>query len=764
MGHLPSIVTDLAIILLVAGFTTLLFKKMKQPLVLGYIVAGFLTGPNFHYFPTVTEMKNVSTWAEIGVIFLMFGLGLEFSFYKLKKVGSTAVIATSIAVGGMILLGNMAGQLLGWSDMNSLFVGCMLCMSSTAIIIKAFDDLGLKDKPFANTVFGVLILEDIVGIVLLVVLSTIATATSGISHGALFSSVLKLGLTLIIWFVSGMYLIPTFFKKARDLMTGETMLISSLGLCLGMVYLADYSGYSAALGAFIMGSFIAEAPDAETIEHRVAPIKELFAAVFFVSVGMMVDPKLLLTYWVPVLVLVVVTIAGQISCSFIGMLLAGQRLENAVKSAFSLCQIGEFSFIIASLGTNAGVTESFLYPIIVAVSVITTFTTPFCIKLAEPCLAFLQNRLPKSILKRLERFSAENTDKKDEGIWRELLMNYAQKMIIHYVILAAIYTVALFWVLPVLTKIGVPYPRVITAAVALFFMAPIIVAVLRLSTTQRRLGTILWFNSWANHLPLFTLHFLKILVSFGALYSAIFDILDWNVFPALLLSALMVYVIYKSDWLMGNYLEIENRFLVNLNEKHVNYHHDRKLGVSENVFLENDIFLAQYKLLKGSKRANLSLKQLAINAQLGCTVLEIEDNGTKLLFPTGSAQIPEEGSFWLMGSIDELNSFNRVAANEISVQHHPISLKDFMLADKKDAKTADFKCVAIRVEKESFFYNQSLNTLRLRETCFCTLIGIERGPQIYTTVDPNLRFDEGDYIWLLGKQKMLTALIRRGII
>lgn len=764
MSHLPSIITDLAIILLVAGFTTILFKKLKQPLVLGYIVAGFLAGPNFPYFPTVTGMDNVKTWADIGVIFLMFGLGLEFSFYKLKKVGSAAFIATSIAVGGMIFLGKIAGGILGWNDMNSLFLGCMLCMSSTAIILKAYEDMGLKEQPFAGMVFGVLILEDIVGIVLLVILSTMATAQAGISHGELISSVGKLGFTLIIWFVSGMYFIPTFFKKCRDLMTGETMLISSLGLCLGMVYLADFSGYSAALGAFIMGSFIAEAPDAETIEHRVAPIKELFGAVFFVSVGMLVNPKLLLTYWLPVLFLVIVTIVGQILCSFIGMLMAGQKLETAAKCAFSLCQIGEFAFIIAGLGDSAGVTEEFLYPVIVAVSVITTFTTPFCIKLAEPCLFYLQKNLPNNLLKKLERFSAIKKDAKDEKLWKKLLINYAQYSVIYYVILATVYTLAIMWVLPTVTKLQVPYPEVLTAGGTIFLMSPIIVALLRMNATQKRIGTILWFQGWANHLPLLVLIFGRVLLSFAFLYNAVCDILGWHDIFAFMLSAMMVYIIYKSDWLMGNYLDIENRFLVNLNEKHVKYHHDKTVGVTDSVFLENVLYIACFKLKKESGYSDVPLKDIELGALLGCTILEIDGDGKRELFPTGSSIIPEEGTIWLMGSISELEGFKSVVHNKCILLHEPISLKDYMLEAKKDEDVADFKCVAIRVDKESLFYNESLISLRLRQNYFCTLIGLERGPQIYTTVEPSLRFADGDYIWVLGKQKMLNTLIRNGVI
>ena len=382
MSHLPTIITDLAMILLVAGVTTILFKKINQPLVLGYIIAGFITGPNFVFFPTVADKVNVQAWSEIGVIFLLFALGLEFSFYKLKKVGSTAFVSTAIIIFCMILVGYGVGQLLGWSHMDSIFLGGMLSMSSTAIIIKAFDDLNLRSKSFTEVVFGVLIVEDIAGIAMMVILSTIAVATSGISTTELFMSVARLVFFLVLWFVLGMYLVPSFFKRANKLMNDETLVVVSIGLCLGMVFIATQLGFSSALGAFIMGSLIAEAPNAEHIEHLIAPIKNLFGAVFFVSVGMMVNPALLASYAVPVMVLVATTILGQMFFATCGILAAGQKLKTAVHCGFSLTQIGEFSFILASLGTSLGVTSDFLYPIIVAVSVITTFTTPFFINAA----------------------------------------------------------------------------------------------------------------------------------------------------------------------------------------------------------------------------------------------------------------------------------------------------------------------------------------------------------------------------------------------
>jgi CPA2 family monovalent cation:H+ antiporter-2 len=378
MAHLPQLIEDLALILLAAGVFTLLFKRLKQPQVLGYLIAGFLVGPHFPLFPTVTDTDSIETWAEIGVIFLMFSLGLEFSFKKLARVGGPAGITAIVEVAGMLLLGYLAGRVLGWSNMDSLFLGGILSISSTTIILRAFGELGVKQQPFARLVFGTLIVEDLVAILLLVLLSTLATG--GFQGGAVLNSLLRLGFFIVLWFISGIYLIPTALRIARPWMNGETLLIVSVALCMGMVILCTGAGFSAPLGAFMMGSILAETRDAEKIEHLTEPLKNLFGAIFFVSVGMLIDPGVLVHYWVPILIITGVTLVGKFLTSGLGALLSGQSLETSVRTGLSLAQIGEFSFIIATLGLQLKVTSPFLYPIAVAVSALTTFATPYLIR------------------------------------------------------------------------------------------------------------------------------------------------------------------------------------------------------------------------------------------------------------------------------------------------------------------------------------------------------------------------------------------------
>ena len=574
MAHLPPIVSDLAMILLVAGITTILFKKLNQPLVLGYIVAGFITGPHFSFFPTVTDYNNIHTWSEIGIIFLMFSLGLEFSFNKLKQVGSTAFIATIVEIAGLLSLGYGAGMLMGWSHMNSLFLGGMLSMSSTTIIIKAFEDLKMKGKRFTEMVFGILIVEDIAGIIMMVLLSTMA-ASVGISGTELLASVMRLLFFLVLWFVLGIYLVPTFYKRSLNLMNNETMLVTSIGLCLGMVVLATHLGFSSALGAFIMGSLIAEAPNSEKIEHLFTPVKDIFGAVFFVSVGMLVDPALLLEYWLPIVFLIIVTIVGKLVFSAGGVLLSGQNLQTSILCGFSLAQIGEFSFIIASLGMSLGVISDFIYPIIVAVSVMTTFTTPFCIMAADPAYRVIRRLLPQRVNDWLERYTEKNIGGNASDDWSSFLKEYFTRMLIFTTILTATALFAEYYLSPYLNEaLKLPHADIITAVLTFVIMAPFLRAVLVNRTSHPELFSVLWFQKRSNHIPLTVLVLLKIIVAAGFIFFVFESILGLETFFAVAATLVTAYFISSSDWLMGEYLRMESRFLVNLNERHMLKHRE----------------------------------------------------------------------------------------------------------------------------------------------------------------------------------------------
>ena len=766
MSHLPTIITDLAMILLVAGITTILFKKINQPLVLGYIIAGFITGPNFVFFPTIADKVNVQAWSEIGVIFLLFALGLEFSFYKLKKVGSTAFVSTAVIIVSMLFVGYGVGQLLGWTHMDSIFLGGMLSMSSTAIIIKAFDDLQLREKSFTEVVFGVLIVEDIAGIAMMVILATIAVATSGISTVELALSVGRLVFFLVLWFVAGMYLIPTFFKKAQKLMTDETLVVVSIGLCLGMVYLATSLGFSSALGAFIMGSLIAEAPNAEHIEHLVSPIKDLFGAVFFVSVGMMVNPALLLDYAVPVAVLVATTILGQLFFSTCGVLAAGQKLHTAVLCGFSLTQIGEFSFILATLGMNLGVTSDFLYPIIVAVSVITTFTTPFFINAAEPAYAKLVSILPQRFLDWLERYT-DNNDIKGDQDWKNLLTDYVLHMVIYATLLFAIMLGSSLYLLPYLQdNLQLPYANFIAAAATFLVMAPLLRAILVNRAGSAELFSILWFKRRANHLPLMILILGKVLLASCSLYFIFNDLMGIHGILAFGAIIVAVYFIASSDWLMGEYLRIESRFLVNLNEKHMRKHREAQ-GGEQGHWFDEELYLAYYKVADNSPIIGKTMKQLAVRQYYGCNVLQIRTPQATIDMPGGEVMVTKGANLLLIGSASQLKIMDAAIIQRHLELHRlwgPVTMRQFMLEDHAYAPEQQFLSLAITIDKHSPILGTSLKAADLRQKWSCLVIGLERGAFTITNPNVSLVFEENDLLWVLGKQKMMNTLIREEIL
>ena len=766
MSALPAIVSDLAMILLVAGITTLLFKKLNQPLVLGYIIAGFITGPHFNFFPTVVDGANIQTWSEIGVIFLLFALGLEFSFYKLKSVGSTAFIGTGVVICGMLGLGYGCGKLLGWSHMDSIFLGGMLSMSSTAIIIKAFDDLKLRGQQFTELVFGVLIVEDIAGIVMMVILSTLAV--SGGSSLELAAGVLRLVFFLILWFVLGMYLIPTFFKRVRPLMNDETLVVSSIGLCLGMVVLATSMGFSSALGAFIMGSLIAEAPKADHIEALVKPIKDLFGAVFFVSVGMLVNPGLLWEYIIPVICIVLVTILGQLCFSSLGILLAGHGLRTSLRCGFSLAQIGEFSFIIASLGTSLGVTSDFLYPIIVAVSVTTTFTTPFLINLAEPAYQRLVRVLPSRLLTWLDRY----TDDKPEGVdndWQQLLQSYVTRMVIFITLLTALAAGAGLYLQPYLEELQLPYSNLLTAGIALLFMAPLLRAILTNKMHSGELYSILWLKRRSNHLPLLLLVFFKFLVVGLALHFIFSTLAGLHSLISLLAVLIAAYFIYHSDWLLSEYLRMESRFLVNLNEKHMRKHREAvQAGQQENFqWFDEELHIASYTLQPGASLVGKSLMETSFRARYGCNILQIITPRETVDMPGGQYVLEQDSILLLIGTKAQFKTVDAAIAKgvlELQQDKPALSLRQTMLQTKEQQLGEPFLPCAITIDEHSQLLGQTIKAANIRNRWEGLVIGLERGA--YTITNPNISlvFEKGDLLWVLGKQKLINNLIREEIL
>ncbi|MBR5122624.1 MAG: cation:proton antiporter, partial [Anaerotignum sp.] len=449
---LPIMITDLAVMLLTAGFVTILFKKINQPLILGYILAGFLISPYFPMFFNVEDIEAIDLWSEIGVIILMFYIGLEFNLMKLAQMGGTAVTSALVKILGVILTGIFAGHLLGLSTFNCIFLGCMLSISSTAVIQKSFEEMGIKNEKYAQLVMGTLIMEDILAIFMLVILSTISVSQN-VAGSELIINLAMMLCYLVVWLILGIYMLPAFLNRVIDLMTDEMLLILSLGVCFGMVLIANFLGFSAELGAFLAGSLLAGTMHAERIEHLTKGVKDMFVSIFFLSVGMMVDPAAIVKYAPMIILITIVAVISKLIFATLGMLLSGQTLNTAIKSGFSLAPIGEFSFIIASLGVSLGVMDAYLYPIIVSAAVITTFLTPFLIKNSDKSIALLQSKLPESLVTKINQYtSSDQTEDATDQDWNAYIRRYVSRIGIYGIIMLVAAISGIKWLNPLLQK------------------------------------------------------------------------------------------------------------------------------------------------------------------------------------------------------------------------------------------------------------------------------------------------------------------------
>ncbi|CAM2992533.1 transporter, CPA2 family [Flavobacterium succinicans] len=732
--HLEPLITDLGLILLTAGIAVLIFKKLKQPLVLGYLVAGFLAGNHFDFFPSVQDIKSVEVWAEIGIIFLLFSLGLEFSFKKLIKVGGTASITALTQIGFMVYFGYTIGDLMGWSRMDCLFLGVILSISSTTIILKSFDELGVKVQRFVGNVIGSLIVQDIVAILLMVLLSTLAVSEN-FSGGELLQSILKLVFFLVLWFLSGIFIIPTVLKKAKHLLTDEMLLIISIALCLMMVILAAKVGFSPALGAFIMGSIIAETTQAEHIEHLLKPVKDLFGAVFFVSVGMLIDPNTLVEHAIPVLILSVVTIFGQSISSTIGSLISGQPLKESVRTGMSLSQIGEFSFIIATLGITLNVTSSFLYPIVVAVSAITTFTTPYMIKFSGPFSEYLSLKLPRKWLKRIERYSASTQAIKTVNNWKTVINAYLMQIIVHSIIIIAVILLSSSYILPLVKTF--PFGSVLGALITLLFLAPFLWA---LSLRRVAIAEVtLLLEDRKSRGPMAMLFLLRILIAvvyIGFLLNIFFS-------PKIALVAFVVaitlYFLFQKR-LNHHYHKIENHFLSNLNDREISLAKRSRSDLSP-----WDGHMAIFDIAAESNIAGETLKNLQLRESIGINIASIKRGEITI-------HIPDANERLFPG--DEIN----VIGTDAQVQEFKKYLDQHEIEASPEISEPDIVLRQIEL-KNHVFIGKSIKESKLREKTKGLVVGIEKRGKRLLNPESNIVLEQDDILWIVGDKKLLADLV-----
>ncbi len=750
MAELPPMIQDLALILVVAGIVTLVFKKLKQPLVLGYIVAGFLVSPHMPYTASVVDMEDIHLWADIGVMFLLFSLGLDFSFKKILKMGASPIISTITIIFCMSMLGVCAGHAFGWSRMDCIFLGGMLAMSSTTIIYKAFDDLGLRQQQFAGLVMSVLILEDILAIVMMVMLSAIASGNN-LEGEQMVGAIVKIAFFLILWLIVGIFAVPIFLRKVRDLMNAEVLLIVSLGLCCAMAVFSTKVGFSSAFGAFIMGSILAETVEAEKIEKLVEPVKNLFGAIFFVSVGMLVDLDILTNYAGAIAALVLTILIGQAVFGSLSFMLGGESLKSAMRCGFSMAQIGEFSFIIASLGLSLGVISDFLYPVVVAVSVITTFLTPYMIRLATPAYTALEHRLPVELISSLNHLTTSRPSTQKNSLWKRLLTQMTINTIVYSILTSAVIALMFNFVLPFTHELfpsrGLHwYGNALTGVLTVLFMAPFLRAMVMKKNRSEEWRT-LWEESNRNRLPLLFTILVRAVLAISYLFYVFNYLSHFTNAIMITIGVVVLALIVFSRSIKRRSILLERLFINNLRSRDIEAQvHGKKRPLYEGKLLDRDIHIAEFDIPGDSVWMGNSLKQLNLGRKYGVHVSSIMRGGHRLNIPDGDYVIYPYDRLQVIGSDEQLSKFQHALATEV-------------FNEDTELEKREMKLRQLIIDADSPFIGKTLQESGIRSTYSCMVVGLEEGKENLSPVPATRRFQEGDILWVVGEEEALKALL-----
>lgn len=745
MAEIPHLIQDLALILMVAGLVTLLFKKLRQPLVLGYIVAGFLVSPHMPYLMSVVDKADIQTWADIGVMFLLFSLGLDFSFKKILKMGMAPVIAALTIIFCMMALGTGVGTMFGWSRMNCLFLAGMLAMSSTTIIYKALDDLGLRQQRFAGLVMSVLILEDVLAIVMMVMLSTIARGANP-DGSMMIESVGKIVFFLVLWFVVGIFLIPPFLRKTRRLMNDETLVVVALGLCCAMAVLSTTVGFSSAFGAFVMGSILAETIEADKITTVVEPVKNLFGAIFFVSVGMLVDPAILVSYAVPILVLVLTILVGQAIFGTMGFMLSGQPLKTAMRCGFSMAQIGEFAFIIASLGLSLRVISDFLYPVVVAVSVITTFLTPYMIKAAIPCYEFMERRLPRKWIRRLDHMGAiHHTTQTENNHWRALLKAMAWNVVIYSILSVAVVAIMLSLFLPFMRRL-LPgwelhwWANGITGILTVAMISPFLRSMIMKKNHSEEFKA-LWTESRLNRLPLIFTVLVRVAIGAGFIFYICNYLSRFQNALIITIALVVILLMALSRRLKHRSIRLERLFVQNLRSRDIAAQvSGKRRPLFEGHLLDRDIHISEFIVPVDSLWAGKTLAQLKLGNRFGVHVSSILRGSHRINIPDGNMMLFVGDKLQAIGNDEQLNIMNAAMQAEL-------------LPEDADIEHREMKLQKLVITADSPLVGKTLKESNVRQRYNFMVVGVEEGQKNLTMMNPNRRFEVGDIVWVVGEEK-----------
>ena len=747
VSEVPTLINDLALILIVASTVTLLFKKLKQPLVLGYIMAGFIVSPHMPYTMSVMDTVDIKTWADIGVMFLLFSLGLDFSFKKIIKMGITPVITTLTIIFAMMTLGIVVGHAFDWKRMDCIFLGGMLAMSSTTIIYKAFTDMGLRQQKFAQPVMSVLILEDILAIVMMVMLSAIASGNNP-DGGEMIGSVVKISFFLVLWFVVGIFAVPWFLRSTRKLVNNETLLIVSLGLCCLMAVVSTKVGFSSAFGAFVMGSILAETIEAAKIEKLVAPVKDLFGAVFFVSVGMLVDPKIIVEYAIPIGVLVLTILIGQSIFGTFGFLIGGQSLKSAMRCGFSMAQIGEFSFIIASLGLSLHVTGEFLYPVVVAVSVITTFLTPYMIRLSVPSYNVLERHLPKTWVRALNNITLSHPSSAPKSNWHSLIAQMARITLIYSILSVATIALMFTFFLPFIRRMmpGMHWwANGICGVLTVMFIAPFLRAIVMKKNHSEEFRA-LWNDSRSNRMPLLVTILVRLIIASAFVFYICNYLTRFTNALMMTIAVAVVGIMILSRGLKKQSIKMERMFVQNLRSRDIE---QQVLGLKKPLYeghlLDRDIHISEIEIPENSTWAGLCLADLRLSNRFGIHGSGILRGHRRINIPGGGDIVFPGDKLQVIGSDSQLAAAHAAVAGDIE-------------PDDPDIEKREMRLSQIVIDNHSPFVGKTLPETGLRSEFNCMVVGREEGKENLSMVGPTYKFRLGDILWIVGEDDALKRV------
>ena len=747
--HLPRLITDLGLILCVGAVTTLIFKRINQPLVLGYIIAGFLVGPHFDYIPSVTEEHNVEIWAKIGVIFLLFSLGLEFSFKKLLNVGGSASITAIVEIVCIVTVGYFVGQLMNWSTMDSIFLGGLLASSSTTIIIRAFDELGLKRKKFANVVFGILIVEDIVVILLMVMLSTMAVSQH-FNGAEMINSFVKLGFFLAVWFIGGIFIIPTFLRSIKNYLDDETLLIISIGLCLGMVYIADSVGFSIELGAFVMGSILAETVYAEKIEHNFQSVKNLFATIFFISIGMMIDPVSMYEHKWAILIVTLLTILGKLIFTTLGAIISGQPLKQSVQVGMSMAQIGEFAFIVAGLGLSLGVTSDFLFPVAVGVSAITTFTTPYLIKSSDKVYSLLEKILPQKFIQGIEKYSSDTQHIQDENKWKEIIKQTISTIFINGIIIVAITIIIRSYALFLLTDWFSYFGASLICLILTFILCiPFIWAIIG-NRPKREIIREFWDESIYNRAPIITIISIRLTLVVVAVIFIYNQFFSSTIASVILSIGLLILMFFLSKYFNKFYDYIQKKFIYNLNEREILHTKAEEAKKTERFqYTWDNTHISDMIIPQNANFIGVPLGELDWRTKFQINIAYIKRGDRIIQTPNSESVLYPFDKIGIIGTDEHIQRFEKYLQiiGETPPENNEI----------KDTNNFTLDKVVI---PNDFCALENKTIGWIKDSSRGIVVSIERDGKIINNPNRNTAIELGDYLTIVADKKNLKKFIQ----